>query len=56
MVSCCRKGNDSTGEEAQAPALEAGKTDKQQRIASSQATAEDEEELESEPDKKRTKK
>jgi hypothetical protein len=48
--------NDSTGEEAEAPALAEGKAGKQQRIAPSQNVAEEEDELESEPDKKRTKK
>ncbi len=49
--------NDSSGEEEAAPsgALE-GKADRQKRIASAQTPGEEDEELESEPDKKRTKK
>jgi len=47
--------NDSTGEEAALAAGESGKSERQ-RIAASQSAGEEEEELESEPDKKRTKK
>lgn len=49
--------NDPSGEEAAHAGQPAGKAGKQQRIAASQGTGEDEEELlESEPDKKRSKK
>ena len=49
--------NDSSGEEAAQADKPAGKAGKQQRIAASQGTGEEEEELlESEPDKKRSKK
>ena len=47
--------NDSTGEEPAHVGEGAGKSEKQ-RIAASQSTGEEEEELESEPDKKRSKK
>jgi hypothetical protein len=48
--------NDSTGEEEHPPALASGKSDQPKRIEAAQHQAEDEDELESEPDKKRTKK
>jgi hypothetical protein len=48
--------NDSSGEEEHAPALAEGKAGQPKRIEAAQNQAEDEDELESEPDKKRTKK
>ncbi len=48
--------NDSTGEEAAPASAEKGKAGKQQRIAASASPGEEEEELEPEQDKKRTKK
>jgi hypothetical protein len=48
--------NDASGDEAAAPGAQQGKAGKPQRIAAEEASGEEEEELESEPDKKRTKK
>lgn len=48
--------NDSTGEEAAPAGAHEGKAGKQQRIAAEHTPGEEEEELESEPDKKRSKK
>ena len=48
--------NDESGAAALPPGAEAGRTEKQQRIAASQNLGEEEEELESEADKKRSKK